>query len=70
MEIRGDVTMRDEGEQVKIELLSQWMLEAEFRNDKMKIRKFDLRKERSLISTHFKLKVLHQMMYHVFSFKM
>ena len=24
--------MRDDNEQVKIELLSQWMLEAEFRN--------------------------------------
>ena len=30
-EIRGDVTMRDE--QLKIELLSQWKLEAEFRNN-------------------------------------
>ena len=29
VEIRGDVTMRDK--QVKIELLSQWKLEAEFR---------------------------------------
>ena len=31
VEIRGDVTMRDD-EQLKIELLSQWKLEAEFRN--------------------------------------
>ena len=36
-EIRGDVTMRagqtndDDDEQLKIELLSQWKLEAEFR---------------------------------------
>ena len=34
MEIRGDVTMRDDDdEQLKIELLSQWKLEAEFRNE-------------------------------------
>ena len=35
VEIRGDVTMRDgrTDEQLKIELLSQWNLEAEFRND-------------------------------------
>ena len=34
MEIRGDVTMRndDDDKQLKIELLSQWKLEAEFRN--------------------------------------
>ena len=38
VEIRGDVTMRDErtnhddNKQLKIELLSQWKLEAEFRN--------------------------------------
>ena len=36
VEIRGDVTMRDgrrrTNEQVKIELLSRWKLEAEFRN--------------------------------------
>ena len=36
MEIRGDVTMRDgrttTNEQVKIELLNRWKLEAEFRN--------------------------------------
>ena len=36
--MRGDVTMRDErttnDEQLKIELLSQWKLEAEFRNSK------------------------------------
>ena len=35
-EIRGDVTMRDgrtnNDKQLKIELLSQWKLEAEFRN--------------------------------------
>ena len=33
-EIRGDVTMRDgrTNKQLKIELLSQWKLEAEFRN--------------------------------------
>ena len=30
VEMRGDVTMRDK--QLKIELLSQWKLEAEFRN--------------------------------------
>ena len=37
-EIGGDVTMRDgwtnDDEQLKIELLSQWKLEAEFRNSK------------------------------------
>ena len=37
-EIRGDVTMRDgrtndDDEQLKIELLSQWKLEAEFRKN-------------------------------------
>ena len=36
MEISGDVTdagrTKDERQTVKIELLSQWMLEAEFRN--------------------------------------
>ena len=37
VEIRGDVTMQDvqttnDDEQVKIELLSRWKLEAEFRN--------------------------------------
>ena len=36
VEIRGDVTMRDgrqtTNKQVKIELLSQWKLEAEFRD--------------------------------------
>ena len=32
VEIREDVTMRDDDEQLKIELLSRWKLEAEFRN--------------------------------------
>ena len=33
MEMRGDVTMRDDDKrQLKIELLSQWKLEAESRN--------------------------------------
>ena len=38
-EIRGDVTMRvgqTTNEQLKIELHSQWKLEAEFRNSKSK----------------------------------